>query len=304
MSLLSLQQSALKKLATILRGNDIPLKLSLTALLSEKSILIEDMPGKGKTVLAKLMAKLFNLDFKRIQFTNDLMPADIIGFNFFHQEKSEFIFRPGPIFGQLILADEINRASSRTQSALLQAMEEKQVSVENATYDLPENFFVIATQNPHDHVGTTPLPESQLDRFLFKFKMSDLTSEQELELLKAGSQHQKLSEYVSDFSPQDLKKFKQQKSEVKISQTLFEWITFFLQKSRSSKGVEPLGSRVGIDFIEGLKSWAYIHERREVISDDIVELFPYCFAHRLFRGKNLSVDQEQGQAVQWLKNLS
>jgi MoxR-like ATPase len=165
--------SIIQQGAEFLKGNEQQLKLSLSALIAGKHVLIEDGPGKGKTLLVKFIGKMFHLDFRRIQFTNDLMPADILGFNYFDKDRSQFIFKEGSIFADILLTDEINRGSSRTQSALLQAMEERQVSIDDKTYDLSTFFTVFATQNPREQVGTAPLPESQLDRFLFKFKMSE-----------------------------------------------------------------------------------------------------------------------------------
>ncbi|MDH4467033.1 MAG: AAA family ATPase [Bacteriovoracaceae bacterium] len=285
------------------KGNDLPLKLALTALLSGKHILIEDVPGKGKTILAKFVGRALDLNFGRIQFTNDLMPSDIVGFNFFNQTKSEFIFRPGPLFGEIILVDEINRASPRTQSALLQAMEEKKICIENETYPLSEHFFVMATQNPRDQVGTSPLPESQLDRFLFKFKMNDLSIEQELDLLKAGAQHEAIEQLSPIISREKLVELKKERLLVKIPNTILEWITFFLQKSRISQEVNPLGARAGIDFVEALRSWAFIDERNQVLPEDVSKIFPFVFGHRLFSGKNYSVHQEQSEAERWVNGL-
>lgn len=286
-----------------LPGNEIQLKLVTSALISGKHCLIEDIPGKGKTLLAKYLGKNFDLSFKRIQCTNDLMPSDIVGF---HQWKAENLpptLRHGPLFTDVLLVDEINRASPRTQSSLLQAMEEKLVTLDDQTYELSSNFCVLATQNPQDHVGTTPLPESQIDRFLYKFTMGTLTYNQELNLLQSGARHDKIKNLVSLFTKENLISLKIQLESTKISNTIFQWITHCLQYSRTSNDVHPLSSRAGLDFVIALKSWSIIHERNEVVADDFIELFPYCFAHRLFMGSR----DHHGLLIQktheWLKQI-
>jgi len=285
---------------SIVRGNQTQLKLAIAALISGRHILIEDVPGKGKTVLAKFLGRLFDLDFKRVQFTNDLMPSDLTGYYFFNQAKNEFIFRKGPLFGDIILIDEINRGSPRTQSALLQAMEEKNVSIENETHVLSDVFFVMATQNPREQIGTAPLPESQLDRFLFKFSMSELSIEEEINLLKSGSQHQSIEQMKPLFSKKDILSWKEQSKKIHVPATIIEWVSSFLQKSRHDAHVSPLGTRVGIDFIDGLKSYALINGRAEVFPEDVTFLFPYVFAHRLFAPKRFPIAQEYQEAMQWL----
>jgi MoxR-like ATPase len=289
------------RVESFLPGNSQQLKLATAALISGKHCLIEDIPGKGKTLLAKYLGKNFNLNFKRIQCTNDLMPSDIVGFHQWNMEKPTL--RSGPIFTDVLLVDEINRASPRTQSSLLQAMEEKNVTLDDQTYELSKHFCVLATQNPQEHVGTTPLPESQIDRFLFKFPMGVLSYEQELSLLQSGARHEKIKEMTAEFSLEALVSFKQNAEKVQIPQTVFEWTTLCLQKSREDNQVSALSSRAGLDFISGLKSWAIVHDRNQVIIDDFVALFPYCFSHRLFIGKKESHSYLLQKCHEWLKQL-
>ena len=285
---------------SIIRGNQTQLELALTALICGRHVLIEDIPGKGKTLIAKVLGKIFHLDFKRIQFTNDLMPSDMIGHQFFQQQRQEFIFRKGPIFGDIVLADEINRASPRTQSALLQAMEEKKVTIENETFSLSEVFFVMATQNPREQAGTAPLPESQLDRFLFKFAMGDLSEVEEKELLRAGPQHQAVEELAPLFQKVDILQWRKTAKTVKVPETIIDWTSEYLQKSRNDVQVLPLGARAGIDFIDALKAYAFLQGREVVAPEDVAFLFPFVFAHRLFASKRLSVAQEFVEAKAWL----
>lgn len=286
-----------------LPGNEIQLKLVTSALISGKHCLIEDAPGKGKTLLAKYLGKHFDLQFKRIQCTNDLMPSDIVGFHQWKTEGQTPTLRQGPLFTDVLLVDEINRASPRTQSSLLQAMEEKLVTLDDQTYDLSDHFCVLATQNPQDHVGTTPLPESQIDRFLYKFPMGNLSFDQELKLLQSGSRHDKIRSIKPYFSKETLIALKLELEQIILPHTIYQWITQCLQTSRSSNDVHAISSRAGIDFVTALKSWAIVNNRNEVIADDFVELFPYCFAHRLF----ISKKEQHGHLLQktheWLKQL-
>lgn len=288
-----------------LPGNLMQLKLATSALLVGKHCLIEDIPGKGKTLLAKYLGKNFQLNFKRIQCTNDLMPSDIVGFHQWNQTTltTSPTLQSGPIFTDVLLVDEINRASPRTQSSLLQAMEEKMVTLDNQSYQLSNDFCVIATQNPQEHIGTAPLPESQIDRFLYKFPMGILNYHQEFSLLHSGSRHEKIQHIHAIFAHEKLKNFKQEINLIKIPETIFEWTTSCLQKSREDLQVSPLSSRSGLDFIAGLKSWALIHDRSSVLVDDFMDLFAYCFAHRLFLGKKDKHSVLLQKSLEWVKNL-
>ncbi len=256
---------------SFLPGNTLQLKLATSALIAGKHCLIEDIPGKGKTLLAKYLGKNFELQFKRIQCTNDLMPSDIVGFHQWNSDQP--VLRSGPLFTDVLLVDEINRASPRTQSSLLQAMEEKIVTLDDQTYDLSKHFCVLATQNPQEHVGTTPLPESQIDRFLYKFPMGKLSFEQELSLMQSGARHEKIKEIKPEFSLDTLIGFKHVMDKVELPPIIYEWTTLCLQKSREDTLVSPLSSRAGLDFILGLKSWAIIHDKKTVLADDFTELF-------------------------------
>lgn len=284
-----------------LPGNSLQLKLVTSALIAGKHCLLEDIPGKGKTLLAKYLGRNFDLNFKRIQCTNDLMPSDIVGFHQWNTERP--VLRAGPIFSDVLLVDEINRASPRTQSSLLQAMEEKIVTLDDQTYELSKHFCVVATQNPQEHVGTTPLPESQIDRFLYKFPMGKLSYEQEFSLMQSGSRHDKIREIHPEFNIEKLILFKMEMDKVQVPNTVFQWTTLCLQKSREDHQVSPLSSRAGLDFISGLKSWAIIHDRHSVLVDDFSELFPYCFAHRLYIGKKDNHASLLQKCHEWLKHL-
>ena len=237
----------LKTGENFLPGNKTQLRLALMALLLNKNVLIEDVPGMGKTTLVKFFAKATGLDFRRIQFTSDLLPSDILGVSIFQKESEQFIFRPGPIFGELILADELNRGTPKTQSALLQAMEEKLITVDGVTYPLPGRFCLFATQNPRGQHGTYPLPESQLDRFLFKFSMGHLSKDEEVELLSTGSRLDKLDEMTSLFSSVSLIEMEKELREVHASKTLLSYLTDVLHASRKNEEALGLSPRAGLD---------------------------------------------------------
>ena len=202
------------------------------------------------------------------------------------------------------MADEINRASPRTQSALLQAMEEKSISIENEIHSLSEVFFVIATQNPREQVGTSALPESQLDRFLFKFAMAKLSPKEEIELLRSGPQHQKVEHMTAQLKKSDILHWREACQKVEVPQTILEWVADFLHMSRQDHHVSALGTRVGIDFILALKAYSLIHERAVVRPEDVSILSPYVFGHRLFGSKRLSVAEEWEASQKWLHGKS
>jgi MoxR-like ATPase len=284
-------------------GNLIQLKLGLIALLLNRNVLIEDVPGMGKTTLVKFFAKSTGLHFRRIQFTNDLLPSDILGVSIFNKDSERFIFKPGPIFGELILADELNRGTPKTQSALLQAMEEKNVTVDGVTHELPDRFCLFATQNPRGQYGTYPLPESQLDRFLFKFSMGHLSKKEEIELLVSGprlSQLDKLEPYISNL---DLKKWEEEMASVTVSEMLLNYLADVLQASRRTEESFGLSPRAGLDLLEASKAWAYFEKRNYVIPDDVQAVFPFVAGHRMFSQHSLTSAGESIRAREFIGSV-
>ncbi len=288
---------------TFLPGNKVQLRLSLVALLMNRNVLIEDVPGMGKTTLVKFLAKATGLDFRRIQFTSDLLPSDILGVSIFQKETERFIFKPGPIFGELILADELNRGSPKTQSALLQAMEEKIVTVDGLTYELPTRFCLFATQNPRGQFGTYPLPESQLDRFLFKVSMGHLSKQEEHDLLASGSRLGRIEELQALLSRDDLKNWQSDISKVTTTTMLLNYITDLLHSTRNKDDYFGLSPRAGLDLLDAARGWAWLSNRDYVIPDDVQNVFPFVAAHRMFSHHSLSVNQEQSRAIEILKRV-
>lgn len=287
----------------LLPGKSQQVELSLCALISGGHSLIEDAPGMGKTTLAYFMGKILGLSLSRIQFTNDLLPADILGSNIFHPTESKFIFRRGPLFGELILADELNRAPAKTQSALLQAMEEKFISVEGEHYPLSPLFSVFATQNPRGMSGTFALPESQLDRFLMKFSMGHPPREAELRLIQASSRREAIGELKACFQPKDLIEWRKAADRVLVSPEIAGYIMRLLENSRQRAQQRGLSSRAGIDLVRASKAWAYINARDFVLPDDVKFIFPFVAGHRLPL-QELGVKIEQDLAREILKDVS
>jgi len=271
----------------ILLGKDHQVRLALCGLLAKGHLLIEDIPGMGKTTLSHALAKVMGLTYKRIQFTNDLLPADVLGFSMYDKAAGSLIFHPGPIFSQVVLADEINRASPRTQSALLEAMEERQVSIEGETRPLPKPFFVIATQNPIEQGGTYPLPESQLDRFLMRIRLGYPDPRAERELLE-GEDRRALTDRLATFlSDEDLQELQQAVEEITTSPALLDYVQRLLEQSRRMPGlVYGLSPRAGLGLVRAAKAWALMNGRSHVLPDDIQAVFPAVAEHRLEQGES------------------
>ena len=283
---------------TILLGKAHPLRLSLCCLLARGHLLIEDVPGVGKTTLAHLMARLPGLAFQRIQFTSDLLPADILGVSIFDRDSSAFRFHPGPVFAQLILADEINRATPKTQSALLEAMEEGQITADGATLPLPDPFFVIATQNPMSQIGTFSLPESQLDRFLMRIELGYPDPAAELALLQGQSGRQRLSTVDPVFSAEDLMQMQQACEAVHVSPPIARYVLALLTHTRHNPDI-PLGlsPRAGLGLIAAARAWAWLDERDHVTPEDVQAVFGAVANHRMGLGHDMSNAQGTSQAI-------
>jgi MoxR-like ATPase len=277
----------IEALNCILLGKDHQVRLALSGLLAKGHLLIEDIPGMGKTTLSHALAKVMGLTYKRIQFTNDLLPADVLGFSMYDKAAGSLIFHPGPIFSQVVLADEINRASPRTQSALLEAMEERQVSIEGETRPLPKPFFVIATQNPIEQGGTYPLPESQLDRFLMRIRLGYPDPRAERELLE-GEDRRALTDRLATFlSDEDLQELQQAVEEITTSPALLDYVQRLLEQSRRMPGlVYGLSPRAGLGLVRAAKAWALMNGRSHVLPDDIQAVFPAVAEHRLEQGES------------------
>ncbi len=273
-----------QRLDQIILGNPLATKLSVICLLARGHLLIEDIPGVGKTTLAHALADLFGLPFKRVQFTSDLLPTDIIGMTIFDMDSKKFLFKKGPLFTSTLLADEINRATPKTQSALLQAMEEQQVSVEGRQIDLPDPFFVIATQNPLEQSGTFPLPESQLDRFLMRLSLGYPSARFEKTLLR---QHSKMmSKEACDkqalFSNTELSNLIAAVDDIHVSDALIDYLQSLLSKTRNNgKFLTGLSPRAGLQWLQAAKALAMVEKRDSVLPEDIKTLAPYTAAHRL-----------------------
>jgi MoxR-like ATPase len=266
----------------IILGKDRQLRLAICCLLAKGHLLIEDVPGVGKTTLAHTLAKLFGMDYQRIQFTSDILPADIIGSSVFIADQQQFKFHPGPLFKQMILADEINRATPKSQSALLEAMEERQVTIDGQTYPLPAPFFVIATQNPSHHAGTFPLPESQLDRFLMCIELGYPDHAAERALLAGASRQSLLENLQCLLSNAALFSIQQQVTEVYASPALLDYLQAILNFTRNTQqypcGLSP---RAGLALLTAAKAWAFLEQRVAVLPEDIQAVLAAVAGHRL-----------------------
>jgi len=287
---------AVHTLETIILGKPAQVRLCLACLLARGHLLIEDVPGVGKTTLAHALAHVLGLAWQRVQFTSDLLPADIIGVSVFDRSAQQFHFRKGPIFTQLLLADEVNRASPRTQSALLEAMEERQVSVDVTTYRLPDPFFVVATQNPHEQLGTFSLPESQLDRFLMRVTLGYPDASHERELLRSGERRDMLPQIPPALSPDAVTRIQSDVRTVYVSDPLLDYAQALIARTRDRSDLKlGLSPRAGQGLIRAAQAWAYLSNRRSVFPDDIQAVLPAVVSHRLERRD--SADSTGGQTI-------
>jgi MoxR-like ATPase len=274
--------AAVRQVGQIILGKEREIRLALACVLARGHLLIEDLPGMGKTTLAHALAQTLGLQFHRIQFTADLLPADILGVSVFDRERSAFVFHPGPIFAHLILADEVNRATPKAQSALLEAMEEQQVTVEGETRALPDPFFVIATQNPMHQVGTFPLPESQLDRFLMRIALGYPDTHAERLLLAGEDRRDMIAHLKPLLEPGSMIAAQQRVSEVFVADALLDYVQALIKHSRSGgrfgAGLSP---RAGLALVHASRAWAYLAGREAVVPEDVQAVLPAVAGHRL-----------------------
>lgn len=289
-----LADKVMENVGKVIIGKETVIKNVLTAIVSGGHILLEDVPGTGKTKLAKALAKSMSVDFARIQFTPDLLPTDITGLNVYDRESNGFVLRKGPVFTNILLADEINRATPRTQSGLLECMEEKQVSIDGTTYRLEEPFFVIATQNPIETTGTFVLPEAQLDRFLMRLSMGLPAKEEEVSILSCYDKADPLETLQAVVSPEELFAVRKEAQAVHVNPSIFEYIVDIAAKTREDEavisGVSPRGS---LALLRAAKAYATLQGRNYVVPDDVKELAVPVLSHRIVQGYTQSVQSER-----------
>ncbi|MES9964925.1 MAG: MoxR family ATPase [Candidatus Sedimenticola sp. 20ELBAFRAG] len=288
----------------IVLGKEQVVRLAVACLLARGHLLIEDLPGVGKTTLAHLLGRLLGLQYQRIQFTSDLLPADIIGVSIYDRHESLFRFHQGPVFSELVLADEINRATPKAQSALLEAMEERQVTVEGETRRLPDPFFVIATQNPAHQIGTFPLPESQLDRFLMRIHLGYPDPRSERALL-AGEDRRDMLETLEPCIERDqLKALQKQVAEVHVSDALLDYCQALIEFTRTHPGFHHgLSPRAGLALLRSARAWALLDGRFQVLPEDLQAVLPSVVSHRLHTTDDTGVDDGSDLAEQLLESV-
>lgn len=281
--------SVINQASEVILGKETTIKLAFCTLLSRGHLLIEDLPGVGKTTLAHLLGKLLGLEFHRIQFTSDLLPADILGVSIYERNSESFNFHRGPVFCQLLLADEINRATPKTQSALLEAMEEKQATIDGETHHLPQPFFVIATQNPATQIGTFPLPESQLDRFLMRISIGYPDTASERALLEGKDRREMLENIDPVITPSQLIELQQAASSIYVAPAILEYCQDILAYSRQAGiFIHGLSPRAGLAMLNAAKSWAMMQSREEVLPEDLQAVVPAVVNHRLLLQEDLT----------------
>ncbi len=274
--------SALTSIETVVLGKSRQIRLALTCLIARGHLLIEDLPGMGKTTLAQTLARVLGLDFCRVQFTSDLLPADIIGASIFNAQQQRFEFQPGPVFTPLLLADEINRATPKAQSALLEAMEERQVSVDGETRPLPQPFFVIATQNPQSQMDTFALPESQLDRFLMRIELGYPDPRAERKLLAGQNPRQRLAQLECQLPLATLQRLQSQAERIHLSDAVLDYVQRLVQFSRNSDEFEyGLSPRGALALVQCARAWALIERRDYLVPEDVQQVLAPVAEHRL-----------------------
>ncbi len=283
--------AAVVEVGKVLLGKEAQLRQAFCCLLADGHLLIEDLPGMGKTTLSHALADVLGLSYKRVQFTSDLLPADILGVSIFHREDNSFRFHPGPIFTQVLLADEINRSTPRTQSALLEAMAERQVSLEGETRGLPDPFFVIATQNPLEQSGTYPLPESQLDRFLMRIELGYPAAAAERQMLRSMGSEARAPSLQQCISVEELAVIRAAVDDVHASDSLLDYVQRLAARTRAggefAVGLSPRGV---LALLRSAKTWAIMEDRDHVLPDDVQAVLPAVVAHRLQPGGSFAGD--------------
>lgn len=293
-----MHEKILENVKKIIKGKDEQVKIVIAAMYAGGHVLLEDVPGVGKTILARSLAISLGLDFKRVQFTPDLLPTDLTGLSIYDKKEEVFKFREGPIFTDVLLADEINRATPRTQSALLEAMAEGQVTVDGVTHKLSKNFFVIATQNPIEYEGTFPLPEAQLDRFMARISLGYPDKDSEMEILDS----QKVKHPIEDLKPVgSVEEFTQEKKkvrEVKVSDEVKRYIVELAEATRNHEslkyGASPRGS---LSLMHMAMAWAYINDRDYVLPDDVKKVAPYVLIHRIIQTTESKILRETKEDI-------
>lgn len=302
-SLLQQVHAAEQQLNTIILGKTPILRLALSCILARGHLLIEDVPGVGKTTLAHALANILGLQFARIQFTSDLLPADLLGVSVYERSEERFRFHPGPIFTQVLLADEINRATAKTQSALLEAMAEQQVTIDGQTSALPRPFFVIATQNPQQQIGTFPLPESQLDRFLLRIQLGYPDAKAERDLLQGIDRRDLLAQIKPVLNAEQLLAAQLEIQTIQVAPALLDYIQALLAETRENQrytcGLSP---RAALGLVQACKAFAWLDGRKMVIPDDVQQIFPALAGHRLIL--RLSGRSDPDSAKQILKHVA
>ena len=292
-------QHVLAEANRIIIGKSQATRLALCCLLARGHLLIEDQPGVGKTTLAHTLAQVLGLEYQRIQFTSDLLPADILGVSIYDRADGSFHFHQGPVFTQLLLADEINRATPKAQSALLEAMEEQQITADGQTYDLPRPFFVVATQNPATQIGTYPLPESQLDRFLMRISMGYPDAQAERALLAGEDRRELLQHLSAQLDVSQLMQLQQEVEQVHCAPALLDYVQTLLQFTRESGlWLQGLSPRAGLGLIRAARAWAMVDGRHQVLPEDIQAVIPAVAGHRLNSHDGQATEQSLQQLIE------
>ncbi len=294
-----------RSIARVVKGKEDVIQLALTTLLARGHLLIEDVPGVGKTTLAQALARSFNCSFQRIQFTSDLLPSDVIGVSVYNPSAQEFEFKPGPIFANIIVADEINRTTPKTQSALLEAMNEAQITVDNHTHPLPRPFMVLATQNPIEHHGTYPLPESQLDRFLMRIRMGYPARASEKEIIRNHSAAGHADQIASVMDAADVASMQEAASQVKVEESLLDYALEIVERTRTTEqlslGVSPRGT---VMLHRAAQARAFLEGRDFCLPDDFKRLIVPVFAHRVVvSSRYVSTQKKSEQAEAILREI-